>query len=332
MAEEKDPIELVINLLNKKYGIGTINKFSDEPIRDVNVVSTGSFYLDNALGIGGLPYGRLIEIFGAESSGKSTLALTVAGNVQKEGRNVAYIDTEHSLDPVYADSLGVNVNELYISQPDYGEQALDIVETLVQSGKFGCIIIDSVAGLVPKVELDGEMGQSHMGVMARLMSQAMRKLAGVVSKTNCCVIFTNQIREKIGQVYGPTKTTTGGNALKFYASIRLEVKKISTFGGTKEDDPVGNKIKVVVAKNKLAPPFREAEFDLLFGVGIDKLGEIVDLGSELKIIEKSGSWYSYKGNRLGQGKDNVKEFLISTPEICKEIEQEIIKCRQPKDI
>lgn len=326
MAKEKkektinNSIDSTLAALNRQFGEGTIFEYNFEPEK-LDVVSTGSLYLDIALGVGGLPKGRIVEIFGGESSGKTTISLTVTANCQKTGGKCAYIDTEHSLDPVYAKALGVNVNELIVSQPDSAEQALTIVEGLVRTNKISCIVIDSVAALVPQVELDGEYGQAHMGIMARLMSQAMRKLVGVVSGTNTLIIFTNQTRDKIGVMWGSPVTTTGGHALKFYSSIRLETARIGTLKDGEKT--VGNRTRVTVKKNKVAPPFKIAEFDLIFGKGIDQLGEIIDMGTDKGIIDKSGAWYSYNSERLGQGRDNSKEYLELHPEIVKEILEKV---------
>ena len=315
-------IDLAVSQIEKQFGKGAIMKLgADALIRDVATVSTGSLGLDLALGVGGLPRGRVVEIYGPESSGKTTLALQVIAQAQRHGGICAFIDAEHALDVTYGRKLGVSTEELLISQPDCGEQALEIVETLVKSGAIDALVIDSVAALVPKAELEGEMGDAHMGVQARLMSQALRKLTGVIAKSNTIVIFINQIRMKIGILFGNPETTTGGNALKFYSSIRLDIRRL---GAIKlSDQIVGSRTKVKVVKNKVAPPFKEAEFDILYGTGISKEGELVDLGSELGIIEKSGAWYSFDGERIGQGRENTKEFLKENPETADVIEQRI---------
>ncbi|MDR0528421.1 MAG: recombinase RecA [Zoogloeaceae bacterium] len=308
--------------IEKQFGKGSIMKMGDAEIDEgIQVVSTGSLGLDLALGIGGLPRGRVVEIYGPESSGKTTLCLQVVAEMQKTGGTAAFIDAEHALDPQYAQKLGVNVGELLISQPDTGEQALEIADMLVRSGSVDIIVIDSVAALTPKAEIEGEMGDSMMGLHARLMSQALRKLTANIKKTNTLVIFINQMRMKIGVMFGNPETTTGGNALKFYASVRLDIRRISSI--KKNDEVIGNETKVKVAKNKVAPPFREAFFDILYGEGISREGEIIELGVNHKIIDKSGAWYAYQGNKIGQGKDNVREFLKAQPAIAQEIEAAI---------
>ena len=312
---------MTLDKLDKAYGKGTIMKLGDSKIMAAEVISTGSLGLDIALGIGGLPKGRVVEIYGPESSGKTTLAIQAIASSQRQGGIAAFIDAEHAFDKAYAEKLGVNVNELLISQPDDGEQALDITEHLIRSGAIDIIVIDSVAALVPRGELEGEMGESKMGLQARLMSQAMRKLTGTISKTGCCCIFINQLREKIGVMFGNPETTTGGNALKFYASVRLDIRRI---GQIKDGDALtGNRTKVKVVKNKLAPPFRTCEFDIMHGLGVSKTGEIIDIGTELGVIQKSGSWFSYEGTKLGQGREGVKQLLEDNPELCAEIEGKI---------
>ena len=305
--------------IEKQFGKGTIMKLGEgEAAEDIQVVSTGSLGLDVALGVGGLPRGRVIEIYGPESSGKTTLTLQVTAEMQKLGGTCAFIDAEHALDTGYAQKLGVNLNEVLISQPDTGEQALEIVDSLVRSGAVDLIVVDSVAALVPKAELEGEMGDALPGLQARLMSQALRKLTATIKKTNCTVIFINQIRMKIGVMFGSPETTTGGNALKFYASVRLDIRRTGTI--KKGDNAIGNETKVKVVKNKVAPPFRTAEFDILFGEGISREGEILDMGVEAKLVEKSGAWYAYKGEKIGQGRDNSREFLRENPVLAREIE------------
>ena len=312
---------LAVDSLNKMYGKGTIMKLGDSPQVSEEVIPSGSIGVDLALGIGGIPRGRIIEIYGPEASGKTTLAIHIIAEAQKKGGICAIIDAEHAFDKVYAEKLGVDVENLLISQPDYGEQGLEIADHLIRSGALDVVVIDSVAALVPKGELEGEMGESKMGLQARLMSQALRKLTGTISKTGSCCIFINQLREKIGVMFGNPETTTGGNALKFYASIRIDIRRI---GQLKEkDDIVGNRVKVKIVKNKVAPPFRQAEFDIIYGEGISKIGEIVDLGAECGVIQKSGSWYSYEGTKLGQGREGVKELLKDNPELAAEIEKKI---------
>ena len=315
-------LESAIGQIEKAFGKGSVMKLgtSGENL-DVQAISTGSLGLDIALGIGGLPKGRIVEIYGPESSGKTTLALHVVAEAQKTGGTCAFVDAEHALDPVYAKKLGVNIDDLLISQPDAGEQALEIADTLVRSGAISVLVVDSVAALVPRAELEGDMGDSHMGLQARLMSQALRKLTSSISKSNCLVIFINQIRQKIGIMFGNPETTSGGNALKFYASVRLDIRRI---GAIKDkDDIIGNQTRVKVVKNKVAPPFRTVEFDIMYGEGISKNGEIVDLGVSADIIEKSGSWFSYKDQRIGQGRENVKNFLNENSDIALEIEDKI---------
>lgn len=312
---------LAVDSLNKMYGKGTIMKLGDTVQVSEEVIPSGSIGVDLALGIGGIPRGRIIEIYGPEASGKTTLAIHIIAEAQKKGGICAIIDAEHAFDKVYAEKLGVDVENLLISQPDYGEQGLEIADHLIRSGALDVVVIDSVAALVPKGELEGEMGESKMGLQARLMSQALRKLTGTISKTGSCCIFINQLREKIGVMFGNPETTTGGNALKFYASIRIDIRRI---GQLKEkDDIVGNRVKVKIVKNKVAPPFRQAEFDIIYGEGISKIGEIIDLGAESGVIQKSGSWYSYEGTKLGQGREGVKELLKDNPELAAEIEKKI---------
>ncbi|MDJ1482132.1 recombinase RecA [Cytophagaceae bacterium YF14B1] len=317
-------LQTTIEKLDKAYGKGTVMKLSENKIMDIATISTGSIGLDIALGISGVPRGRIVEIFGPESSGKTTLTMHCIAEAQKAGGLAAFIDAEHAFDRVYAEKLGIDVSNLYIAQPDNGEQALEIAENLISSGAIDIIVIDSVAALVPRGELEGEMGDSKMGLQARLMSQALRKLTGTINKTNCCCIFINQLRDKIGVMFGSPETTTGGNALKFYASVRMDIRRI---GQIKEgaDNVVGNRTKVKVVKNKLAPPFKVVEFDIMYGEGISKIGEIIDLGVELSIINKSGSWFSYEGSKIGQGRDAVKKMLEDNPELAVEIEGKIRK-------
>ncbi len=319
--DKKKALSTAISQIEKEFGKGTIMKLGENNNMSVSAVSTGSVSLDVALGIGGVPRGRIIEIFGPESSGKTTLALHVAAEVQKTGGEAAFIDAEHALDPVYAKALGVNIDELLVSQPDSGEQALEIAEALVRSGAVDVIVIDSVAALVPQQEIEGDMGASHVGLQARLMSQALRKLSGSIAKTNCIVIFLNQLREKVGVMYGNPETTPGGRALKFYASVRIDIRKTEVLknGG----DTYGNRVKCKVVKNKVAPPFKVAEFDILYGQGISKSGEVIDLGVDCDVIEKSGAWFSYGGTRLGQGRDNTRKFLEANPALLDEIAAKI---------
>jgi recombination protein RecA len=311
-----------LSQIEKQFGKGSIMRLGDtEVAQDIQAVSTGSLGLDIALGIGGLPRGRVIEIYGPESSGKTTLTLSVIAQMQKLGGTAAFIDAEHALDPQYAQKLGVNVSELLISQPDTGEQALEIADMLVRSGSVDIVVIDSVAALVPKAEIEGEMGDSHMGLQARLMSQALRKLTGNIKRTNTMVIFINQIRMKIGVMFGNPETTTGGNALKFYASVRLDIRRTGAI--KRGDEVIGSETRVKIVKNKVAPPFKQAEFDILYGEGISREGEILELGSDLKIVEKAGAWYSYNGEKIGQGKDNSREYLKEHPEVADEIDAKI---------
>jgi len=321
-AEKGKALAAALAQIEKQFGKGSIMRLGDSEVEaDIQVVSTGSLGLDIALGVGGLPRGRVIEIYGPESSGKTTLTLQVVAEMQKIGGTCAFIDAEHALDVGYASKLGVSVPELLISQPDTGEQALEIADALVRSGSIDLIVIDSVAALVPKAEIEGEMGDSLPGLQARLMSQALRKLTGTIKRTNCTVIFINQIRMKIGVMFGNPETTTGGNALKFYASVRLDIRRIGSI--KKGDEVVGNETRVKVVKNKVSPPFREAIFDILYGQGISREGEIIDLGVNAKVVEKAGAWYSYNGEKIGQGKDNAREFLRENPEIAHEIENKV---------
>ena len=320
--EKAKALQAALAQIEKQFGKGTIMRLGEgEVIEDIQVVSTGSLGLDIALGVGGLPRGRVIEIYGPESSGKTTLALHTVAEVQKKGGVAAFVDAEHALDPVYAQKLGVNLDDLLVSQPDTGEQALEIVDTLVRSGAVDIVVIDSVAALTPRAEIEGEMGDSLPGLQARLMSQALRKLTASISKSKCIVLFINQIRMKIGVMFGSPETTTGGNALKFYASVRLDIRRIGSI--KKGDEVVGNETKVKVVKNKVAPPFREAIFDILYGQGVSREGEIIDLGVEAKIVEKSGAWYSYGGERIGQGRDNCREYLRENPDLARDIENKV---------
>ncbi|MBQ9473145.1 MAG: recombinase RecA [Bacteroidales bacterium] len=314
-------LQSTIDKIEKNYGKGSVMKLGDRPAEDLEVISTGSISLDNALGVGGFPKGRIIEIYGPESSGKTTLAIHAVAECQQKGGIAAFIDAEHAFDPVYARNLGVDIDNLLVSQPDNGEQALEIADNLIRSGAIDIIVIDSVAALTPKSEIDGEMGDSKVGLQARLMSQALRKLTATISKTKCCCIFINQLREKIGVLFGNPETTTGGNALKFYSSVRLDIRRIQAIKDG--DQNIGNRVKVKVVKNKVAPPFRVCEFDLLFGEGISKIGEIIDLGVDTDVIKKSGSWFSYGDTRLAQGRDGVKQLLKDNPELCEEIETKI---------
>ena len=317
-------LDAAIAQIEKQYGKGSVMKLGDNSANmNVETVPTGSLSLDIALGLGGLPKGRIIEVYGPESSGKTTVALHCVAEVQKRGGIAGFIDAEHALDPVYARNIGVDIDNLYISQPDCGEQALEITETMVRSGAVDVVIVDSVAALVPKAEIDGEMGDSHMGLHARLMSQALRKLTAVVSKTNCVVIFINQLREKVGVVFGNPEVTTGGRALKFYASVRMDVRRIDTLRVSGEI--VGNRTRVKVVKNKVAPPFKEAEFDIMFGKGISKTGDILDLAVEHNIVNKAGAWYAYKGDKIGQGRENAKLYLSEHEDVCNEIEALVLE-------
>ena len=321
--EKLKALKLTVDRLEKAYGKGTVMKLGDKQVEAVEVISTGSVGLDIALGVNGFPKGRVIEIYGPESSGKTTLAIHAIAECQKKGGIAAIIDAEHAFDRFYAEALGGKTEELLISQPDNGEQALEIAENLIRSGAIDIIVIDSVAALVPKSEIEGEMGENKLGLQARLMSQALRKLTGTIGRTGCCCIFINQLREKIGVMFGNPETTTGGNALKFYASIRLDIRKSGNSIKDKEGNLTGNHVKVKVVKNKMAPPFRVAEFDIEFGQGISKTGEIVDLGADHNIIEKSGSWYSYNGTKIAQGREGAKQFMADNPELAHEIEEKI---------
>jgi recombination protein RecA len=320
-AEKLKALKLTIDKIDKDYGKGSVMMMGDKPEREMEVISTGSIGLDVALGVGGVPKGRIVEIYGPESSGKTTIATHIIAEAQKKGGMCAFIDAEHAFDSSYAQKLGVDVDNLLISQPDYGEQALEIADRLILSGALDVLVIDSVAALVPKSELEGEMGDSKMGLHARLMSQALRKLTATISKTNTVCIFINQLREKIGVMFGNPETTTGGNALKFYASVRLDIRRAAQIKDG--DEAIGNHVKVKVVKNKVAPPFRSAEFDIIFGEGISKIGEIIDMGVELGIVNKSGSWFSYEANKLGQGRESVKQLLQDNPELANEIEVKI---------
>ncbi|KYG84763.1 DNA recombination/repair protein RecA [Roseivirga seohaensis] len=321
-SEKLKALQLTIDKLEKSYGKGAVMKLSDEKVVDLPSISTGSLGLDIALGIGGIPRGRVVEVYGPESSGKTTLSMHCIAEAQKKGGLAAFIDAEHAFDKAYAEKLGIDTENLLISQPDNGEQALEIAEHLIRSGAIDIIVIDSVAALVPKAELEGEMGDSKMGLQARLMSQALRKLTGAINKTGCCCIFINQLREKIGVMFGNPETTTGGNALKFYASVRLDIRRI---GQIKEsaDNILGNRTRVKVVKNKVAPPFKVVEFDIMYGQGISKAGEIIDIGVEMEIVKKAGSWFSYNGEKLGQGRDSVKALIEDNPELMDELERKI---------
>ena len=320
-TEKKKALEMAMSQIEKQFGKGSVMKLGEFKAMEVEAIPTGALSLDIALGIGGVPRGRIIEIYGPESSGKTTLALHVIAEAQKMGGEAAFIDAEHALDPVYARKLGVNIDNLIVSQPDTGEQALEITESLIRSGALDVIVVDSVAALVPKAEIDGDMGDSHMGLQARLMSQALRKLAGALNKTKTVLIFINQLREKIGVMFGNPETTTGGRALKFYASVRMDIRKIENI---KQDGEVkGSRVRVKVIKNKVAPPFREAEFDIVYGEGISKAGNILDMAVNLDIIEKAGSWFSYNGERIGQGRENVKKYLKENPDILQEVEGKV---------
>ncbi len=322
---EKDKaLEAALAQIEKQFGKGAIMKLGDSALKDgISVIPTGCLELDYALGVGGVPRGRIIEIYGPESSGKTTVALHIVAESQKRGGTAAFIDAEHALDPVYARNLGVNVDELFVSQPDTGEQALEITETLVRSGAVDIVVVDSVAALVPKAEIEGDMGDSHVGLQARLMSQALRKLAGVIGKTNTVVIFINQLREKVGVMYGNPETTTGGRALKYYASIRLDVRKVDSIKNG--SDVIGNRTRIKVVKNKVAPPFKTAEFDIVYGEGISKEGSLLDIAVDKKIIQKAGAWFSYGDMRIAQGRDNARTFLKENPELCAEIEAKVRK-------
>ncbi len=320
-AEKRKALEVAMSQIEKQFGKGSVMKLGDFKAMEVEAIPTGALSLDIALGIGGVPRGRIIEIFGPESSGKTTLALHIIAEAQKMGGEAAFIDAEHALDPVYARKLGVDIDDLIVSQPDTGEQALEITESLIRSGALDVVVVDSVAALVPKAEIDGDMGDSHMGLQARLMSQALRKLAGAINKSKTVLIFINQLREKIGVMFGNPETTTGGRALKFYASVRMDIRRIENI---KQDGEIkGNRVRVKVVKNKVAPPFREAEFDVVYGQGISKEGNILDMAVNLDIVEKAGSWFSYNGERIGQGRENVKKYLKENPEMLDEIESKV---------
>ncbi len=320
-AEKKKALEVAMSQIEKQFGKGSVMKLGEFKAMEIEAIPTGALSLDIALGIGGVPRGRIIEVFGPESSGKTTLALHIIAEAQKMGGEAAFIDAEHALDPVYSKKLGVDIDNLIVSQPDTGEQALEITESLVRSGALDVIVVDSVAALVPKAEIDGDMGDSHMGLQARLMSQALRKLAGAINKSKTVLIFINQLREKIGVMFGNPETTTGGRALKFYASVRMDIRKIENI---KQDGEVkGNRVRVKVVKNKVAPPFREAEFDIIYGEGISKEGNILDMAVNLDIIEKSGSWFSYNGERIGQGRENVKKYLKDNPKVLEDVEKKV---------
>ncbi len=329
MLEKLKALEASVLQIEKEFGKGAIMKLGSKKLVNIDVIPSGALLLDAALGIGGYPRGRIIEIYGPESSGKTTLTLHAIAEAQKRNGIAAFVDAEHALDPAYAKALGVNIGELWISQPDTGEQALEIVENLVRSNAVDIVVVDSVAALTPKAEIEGDMGDSHMGLQARLMSQALRKLTAVVSKSKCCVIFINQLRMKIGVMFGSPETTTGGNALKFYASMRVDVRKIETI--TSGTDAVGNKVRVKIVKNKLAPPFREAELEISYGKGISREGSILDAAIKYNLIQKSGSWYAYQDKKIGQGRDNVRDFLVQNKDICQSIEDKIRSVLLPKD-
>ena len=320
-SEKMKALEAALGQIEKQFGKGSVMKLGDFQAMNVEAIPTGALSLDIALGIGGIPRGRIIEVYGPESSGKTTLTLHMIAEAQKLGGEAAFIDAEHALDPVYAKHLGVDIDNLIVSQPDTGEQALEIAEALVRSGALDVIVIDSVAALVPKAEIDGDMGDSHIGLQARLMSQALRKLAGAINKSKCVIIFINQLREKVGVMFGNPETTAGGRALKYYASVRLDIRKVENI--KQDGEVIGNRARVKVVKNKVAPPFREAEFDIVYGKGISKEGNILDIAVNLDIIEKSGSWFAYNGERIGQGRENVKKYLTDNPEIAKEVEEKI---------
>lgn len=320
--EKLKALDAALGQIERQFGKGAVMKLGDPSVQmNVETIPTGSLSLDIALGLGGIPKGRIVEIYGPESSGKTTVTLHMIAEVQKRGGIAGFIDAEHALDPVYAKNIGVDIDNLYISQPDCGEQALEITETMVRSGAVDIIVVDSVAALVPKAEIDGDMGDSHVGLQARLMSQALRKLTAVISKSNCTVIFINQLREKVGVMFGNPETTTGGRALKFYSSVRLDVRRIEALkqGG----EVIGNRTRVKVVKNKIAPPFKEAEFDIMFGEGISTVGDILDLAAENNIINKSGAWYAYEGNKIGQGRENAKQYLRDNPQMCSEVERKV---------
>ena len=320
-SEKMKALEAALGQIEKQFGKGSVMKLGDVTAMEVEAIPTGALSLDIALGIGGIPRGRIVEVYGPESSGKTTLALHMIAEAQKLGGEAAFIDAEHALDPIYAKHLGVDIDNLIVSQPDTGEQALEITEALVRSGAIDVVVVDSVAALVPKAEIDGDMGDSHIGLQARLMSQALRKLAGVINKSKCVVIFINQLREKVGVMFGNPETTAGGRALKYYASVRLDIRKIENI--KQDGEVIGNRARVKVVKNKVAPPFREAEFDIVYGKGISKEGNILDIAVNLDIIEKSGSWFSYNGERIGQGRENVKKYLVDNPDVMEEVEKKI---------
>ena len=319
--EKKKALEAALGQIEKQFGKGSVMKLGDFTAMNVEAIPTGALSLDIALGIGGIPRGRIIEVFGPESSGKTTIALHMIAEAQKMGGEAAFIDAEHALDPVYAKHLGVDIDNLIVSQPDTGEQALEIAEALVRSGALDIIVVDSVAALVPKAEIDGDMGDAHVGLQARLMSQALRKLAGVINKSKCVIVFINQLREKVGIMFGNPETTPGGRALKFYASVRLDIRRIESL--KQDGEVIGNRTRVKIVKNKVAPPFREAEFDIIYGKGISKEGNVLDIGVNLGIVEKAGAWFSYNGTRIGQGRENVKQYLVEHPDVCAEIEKKI---------
>ncbi|MCH2223584.1 MAG: recombinase RecA [Crocinitomicaceae bacterium] len=327
--EKLKALQLTMDKLDKTYGKGTVMKLGDAPVDDIDVIPTGSLTLDVALGVGGLPKGRIIEVYGPESSGKTTLAIHAIAECQKQGGIAAIVDAEHAFDQFYAEKLGVDVGNLLISQPDNGEQALEIADNLIRSGAVDILVVDSVAALTPKAEIEGEMGDSQMGLQARLMSKALRKLTGSINKANCCCIFINQLREKIGVMFGNPETTTGGNALKFYSSVRIDIRRSSQIKDG--DEVIGNRTKVKVVKNKVAPPFRRAEFDIMYGKGISKVGEIIDLGVDMNIVKKSGSWFSYGETRLGQGRDAVKAIIQDNPELLEELEKKIKDALAPSE-
>ena len=320
-TDKQKALDAALSQIEKQYGKGSVMKLGDNTSVNVEAIPTGSVSLDLALGIGGIPKGRIIEVYGPESSGKTTLALHMIAEVQKQGGIAGFIDAEHAMDPVYAKNIGVDIDNLYISQPDNGEQAMEITETMVRSGAIDIVVVDSVAALVPKAEIEGEMGDSHMGLQARLMSQALRKLTGVISKSNCTVVFINQLREKIGVMFGNPETTTGGRALKFYASVRMDIRRTESLKANGE--VVGNHVRVKIVKNKVAPPFKEAEFDIMFGEGISKEGDLIDLAVTDGVLEKSGAWYAYLGEKIGQGRENAKAYLKANPDVCNEIEEKI---------
>ena len=323
-SEKLKALDAAIAQIEKQYGKGTVMKLGDPSAQmNIETIPTGSLSLDLALGLGGIPKGRIVEIYGPESSGKTTVTLHMIAEVQRRGGIAGFIDAEHALDPVYAKNIGVDVDNLYISQPDCGEQALEITETMVRSGAVDIIVVDSVAALVPKAEIDGEMGDSHVGLQARLMSQALRKLTAVISKSNCTVIFINQLREKVGVMFGNPETTTGGRALKFYSSVRLDVRRIESL--KQAGEVIGNRTRVKVVKNKIAPPFKEAGFDIMFGEGISRVGDILDIAAGIDVVNKSGAWYAYEGNKIGQGRENAKQYLKDNPAVCEEIEQKVRK-------